>query len=128
MLAVASCAAPTCADTYTGSPQNCIHRDVLEHMLAGGAAAGNCEQGSAPRSREGFGESAPVGTSTSVRLSVKSSWAEEPTSSLAVCACVVPPSVMQHAVRLDAIAGWGIIRGPTALSLPVPLTREVSGS
>ena len=38
--------------------------------------------------------------STSVRLSAQLFRADEPTCSLAVWACVVPPSVMQHAVLL----------------------------
>ena len=84
----------------TGSPQTFIRRDVWVQMLAGGAAAVNCEQGSAPRSWGGFGRSAPLVTSTSVCLSVQFFRAEQPTSSLAVWACVVPPSVMQHAVLL----------------------------
>ena len=84
----------------TGSPQTFIRREVLEQMLAGGVAAVNCEQGSAPRSWGGLGKSAPLRTSTSVRLSVQLFRAEQPTSSLAVWACIVPPSVMQHGVLL----------------------------
>ena len=48
----------------------------------------------------GFGESAPLRTSTSIRLSVQFFRDNEPTCSLAVWAYVVPPSVMQHAVLL----------------------------
>ena len=69
-------------------------------MLAGGAAAVNCEQDSAPRSWRRLGKSAPLETSTSVRLSVHFFRTGQPTSSVAVWACVVPPSVMQHAVLL----------------------------
>ena len=84
----------------TGSPQTFTHRDVLEQMLAGRAVAFNCEQGSAPRSWGGFGKSTSLRTSTSIRLSVEFFRAEQPTSSLAVWACVVPLSIMQHAVLL----------------------------
>ena len=69
-------------------------------MLACGAAAANCEQDYALRPWGGFGKSAPLRTSTSVRLSLQFFRAEQPTNSLAVWTDVVPPSVMQHAVLL----------------------------
>ena len=84
----------------TGSPQTFIRCDVLDRMLSVGATSIACEQKCAPRSCGGFGGSAPLKTSTSVRLSVQILWESEPTCSLAVWACVVPPSVMQHAVLL----------------------------
>ena len=56
-------------------------------------------RGNAPRSWGGFGESS-LQTSTSIRLSVQFFRADEPTCSLAVWACALPPSVMQHAVLL----------------------------
>ena len=83
-----------------GSPQTFIRRDVLDRMLSVGAASVACERNCAPRSWGGFGKSVPLQTSTSIRLSVHLFRADEPTCSLAVWACVVPPSVMQHAVLL----------------------------
>ena len=84
----------------TGSPQTFIRRDVLNRMLLVGAASAACERPCSPRSWGGVGESAPLRTSTSIRLSVQLFRDNEPTCSLAVWACVVPPSVMQHAVLL----------------------------
>ena len=142
MLAVASCAVPTLADTPslpehgpglvggaitlndasftteiafhsgttastafccvtlfdTGSSQTFVHQGVLEQMLSAGAATINCKQDSSPCSWEGFGKSVPLRTSTSVALSVQLFRVGQPTSSLAVWACVVPPSVMQYEV------------------------------
>ena len=84
----------------TGSPQTFIGRDVLDRMLSMEAASVACERNCAPRSWGGFGESAPLQTSTSIRLSVQFFQAGEPTCSLAVWARVASPSVMQHAVLL----------------------------
>ena len=84
----------------TGSPHTFIRRDVLGHMLAGGAAALVSSRALPVVPYGGFGKSALLRTSTSVRLSVQFFRAEQPTSSFAVWACVVPPSVMQHAVLL----------------------------
>ena len=84
----------------TGSPQTFIGLDVLDSMLSVGAASVACERKCSPQSWGGFGKSAPLQTWTSVRLSVQFFRADEPTCSLAVSACVVPPSVMQHAVLL----------------------------
>ena len=53
----------------TGSPQTFIRRDVLDRMLSVGAASIACEQKCIPRSWGGFGESAPLQTPMSVRLS-----------------------------------------------------------
>ena len=69
-------------------------------MLLGGAASAACEQPCTPRSWGGFGESASLRSSTSIRLSVKLFRDNEPRCSLRVWACVVPPSVMQRAVIL----------------------------
>ena len=55
----------------TGSPQTFIRRDVLDRMLSVGAASLACEQKFASRSWGGFGVSAPLQTSTSIRLSVQ---------------------------------------------------------
>ena len=84
----------------TGSPQTFIRGDVLDRMLLVGAASAACERPCNPRSWGGFGESAPLRTSTSIHLGVQFFRDNEPTCSLAVWACVVPPSVMQHAVLL----------------------------
>ena len=48
----------------TGSPQTFIRRDVLDRMLSVGAASAACERPCNPRSWGGFGESAPLRTST----------------------------------------------------------------
>ena len=85
---------------YTGSPQIFIRRDVLDRVLTVGAASPACERPSSPRSWGGFGKSAPLRTATHIRLSVQFFHEKETTCSLAVWACVVPPSVMQHAVLL----------------------------
>ena len=69
-------------------------------MLSVGVATVACEQQCDLRSWGGLGESAPLQTSTIVRLSVPFFRVDEPTCSLAVWACVVPPSVMQHAVLM----------------------------
>ena len=84
----------------TGSPQTFIRRDVLGHMRLVGAASAACERPWSPRSLGGFGESPPSRTSTSIRLSVQFFRDNEPTFFLAVWTCVVPPSVLQHAVVL----------------------------
>ena len=84
----------------TGSPQIFIRRDVLDRVLTVGAASSACERPSSPRSWGGFGKSAPLRTATHIRLSVRFFHDKETTCSLAVWACVVPPSFMQHAVLL----------------------------
>ena len=55
----------------------------------------------------GFGESSPLRTSTSIRLSVQLFRNIEPTSFLAVWACVDPPSVMQHTMLLGRESWMG---------------------
>ena len=87
-------------------------------MLSVGAAPVACEQICAPRSWGGFGKSAPLQTSTSIRLSVQFFRADEPTCSLAVWTYVVPPSVMQHAVLLGR-DGWMRFNNRTYRSLPL---------
>ena len=84
----------------TCSSQTFIRRDVLDRMLLVGAASSACERPSSPRSRGGFGESVPLRPATRSRPSVQFFREKEPTCSLAVWACVVPPPVMQHAVLL----------------------------
>ena len=83
-----------------GYPQTFIRRDEFDRMLLVGAASAACERPCNHRSWGGIGESAPLQTSTSIRLSVQFFRDNEPTCSLEVWACVVPPSVMQHAVLL----------------------------
>ena len=70
----------------TGSPQTFIRRDVLDRMLLVGAASAGCERPCSPRSWGGFGESAPLRTSISIRLSIQFFHDNEPTCSLAVWA------------------------------------------
>ena len=90
----------------TGSPQTFIRRDVLDRMLLVGAAPAACVRPCSPRSWGGFGESTTrLRTSTSIRLSVQFSRNNKPTCSLAVRACVVLHSVIQHAVLLCR-DGW----------------------
>ena len=109
----------------TGSPQTFIRRDVLDSMLSIGAASTACERPSSPRSRGGFGESAPLRTATHIRLSIQFFLEKEPTCSLAVWACVVPPSVMQHAVFLGRDSWMRFnTRSYRALS-PRPLDNRV---
>ena len=84
----------------TGSPQTFIRPDVLDRMLLVGTTSSACERPCSPRPWGGFGESAPLRTLTSIRLSVQFFRDNDPTCSLAVCTSVVPPSVMQHAVLL----------------------------
>ena len=69
-------------------------------MLLVGAASAACKRPCVLRSWGGVGESAPLPTSTSIRLSVQFFRDNEATCSVAVWACVVPPSVMQHVVLL----------------------------
>ena len=76
----------------TGSPQTFIRRDVLDRMLSVGAASAAYERPCSPRSWGGFGESDPLRTYTIIRLSVQFFGDNEPTCSLAVWPCVVPPS------------------------------------
>ena len=102
----------------TGSPQTFIRLDVLDRMLSVGAASVACERNCAPRSWGGFGESAPPQSSTSIRLSVQFLRADEPTCSLAVWACVVPPWVMRHAVLLGRDS-WMRFNNRTYRSLPL---------
>ena len=82
-----------------GSPQTFIRRDVLDRMFLVDASAA-CERPCSPRSWGGYGESTPLRTSTNICLSVHFFHDNELTCSLAVRACVVPPSVLQHAVML----------------------------
>ena len=84
----------------TRSPQTFIRRDVLDRMLLVDNASAAFERPCSPRFWGVFDESAPLGTSTSIRLSVQFFRDNEPTCSLAVQACVLPPSVKQHAVLL----------------------------
>ena len=70
-----------------------------------------------PSFLEGGGESAPLKTSTSVRLSVQFFQENKPTCSLAVWACVVPPPVMQHAV-LQGLDSWMHVNSRSYRSRP----------
>ena len=75
----------------TGSPHTFIRRDVLDRMLSVGVASVACERKRVPSSWGGFGESAPLQTSTSVRLSVQFFRATAPTCSLAHGPAWYPP-------------------------------------
>ena len=82
----------------TGSPQTLIRLDVLDRMRLAGTASTGCERPCSPPSWFDFRESGPWWTSTSISLSLKFFRNNNPTSSPTVC--VVPPSVMRHAVFL----------------------------
>ena len=82
------------------SPQTFIRRDLLDRMRLVGATSPACERPCSSRSWGGFGESVPLRTLTSIRVIVHFFSDNEPTCSLAVWACVVPPSVLQHDVLL----------------------------
>ena len=105
----------------TGSPQTVIRRDVLDGKLLVGAASAACERPCSPHSWGGFGESAPLRPSTSIRLSVHFFRDNEPMCSLALWACVLPPSVMQLLHYWVAIAGCALTPVRNALS-PLYLT------
>ena len=85
----------------TGSPQSFITRNAWEYMARSGAATTVCETQTPTRSWGGFGESHPLQTSTTVRLSVQFLHNSQPTGSLAVWTYIVPSKAMQHAVLLD---------------------------
>ena len=111
----------------TGSPQTFIRRDVLDRMLSVGAASWACERPSSPRSWGGFVEYAPVRTATRIRLRVQFFLEKEPTCSLAVWACVVPPAVMQHIVLLSRDS-WMRFNTRSYRALPPhPLDNRVLG-
>ena len=111
-----------------GSPQTFIRPNVLDRMLSVGAASVACERKCAPRSWGGFGESTPLQTSTSVRLRVQFFRADEPTCSLAVWDCVIPPSVMQHAV-LRGRDSWMRLNNRSYRSpLPLPSDHRILAS
>ena len=59
-----------------------------------------CERHAPPRSWGGFGKSAPLLISTSVRLSVQFLHGDTPSAELAVLGCIVPVGTMQHLVLL----------------------------
>ena len=111
----------------TGSPQTFIRRDVLDRMVLVDAASAACERPCSPPSWGGFGESAPLRTSTSIRLSVQCFCDNEPTCSFAVWACVLPPSVMLHAV-LPGRDSWMRFNTRSYRALPPrPHDRRVFG-
>ena len=101
----------------TGSPQTFIRRDTFDSMLSVGVVSVPCKRKCIPQSWGGFGESAPLQASTSVHLSVHVFQANEPTCSLTECACVVPPSMMQHAVLLGCDS-WMHLNNRSYRSLP----------
>ena len=107
----------------TGSPQTFIPRHGFDRMLWVGAASAACERPCSPRAWGGFGESSPLRASTSILLSLHFFRNDEPTIFLAVWACVVPPSVMQHAVLLDCNS-WMRFNTLSYRALP-PRPRDV---
>ena len=96
-------------------------------MLSVGAASSACERSCSPRSWGSFGESAPLPTATHIRLSVQFFHEKGPTCSLAVWACVVPPSVMQHAVLLGRDSWMRFNNRSYGALPPHPLGNRVLG-
>ena len=96
-------------------------------MLSVGAASSACERPSRRRSWGGFGESDPLRTATHIRLSVQFFHEKEPTCSLAVWACVVPPSAMQHAVFLGRESGMRFNTRSYRALPPRPLGNRILG-
>ena len=96
-------------------------------MLLVGATSAACGRPCNPRSWGGFGESAPWRTSTSIGLSVQPFRDNEPTCSLAVWACVVPPSVMLHAVLLGRDSWMRFNTGSYRALPPRPHDNRVFG-
>ena len=84
-----------------------------------GAASITCEQKRTPHYWEDAGKSSPLKLSTRVRLSVQFVRGGEPTCSLAVFACVIPPLLMQHAVLLGR-NNWMHFNSLFYHSLPPP--------
>ena len=69
-------------------------------MRYNNAGSDVCERHAPPRSWGGFGKSASLLTSTSVRLSVQFLHGDTPSTELAVLACIVPAGTVQHLVLL----------------------------
>jgi len=84
----------------TGSPQTFISAEAVKQLKDCGAATDLCVRHAAPRSWGGFGTSAPLTTSASIRLSIQFLRGTSPTAALAVWACIVPPGTMQHPILL----------------------------
>ena len=85
-----------------------------------------CERHAPPRSWGGFGKSAPLLTSTSVRLSVQFLHGNTPSAALAVYACIVRRGNMQHPFLLGR-ESWMCFEQPTYTSLPRHPSRPVFG-
>ena len=95
------------------------------------AATHLCEQHGPPRSWGGFGTSAPLTNSASIRLSVQCLRRFSPTAALAVWACIVPPGTMQHPIVLGRDSWMRFEqRSYTTLphQLPEPTLGELSRS
>ena len=86
-------------------------------MKTCGASTNTCERHAAPRSWGGFGKTAPLLTSTSVRLSVHFLHGDIPSAEVAVWACIVPPGTMQHSVLLGRDS-WMRFEQRTYTTLP----------
>ena len=80
----------------TGSPQTFINTHVLKSMKHAGAASAVCKRRTPSRSWGGFGQSPPLQTSTTVRLSVQFVHDDRPTASLVVWAYVIPEEARKH--------------------------------
>ena len=103
----------------TGSPASFIHEQAWEQMKITGAATTACERNTPPRAWGGFGTSAPLQTTKTVRVSVQFLRGEEPTASLGVWMFVVPDGTMQHAVLLGRDS-WMRFDSRSYATLPSP--------
>ena len=86
----------------------------MKHNSAGLDA---CERHAPPRFWGGFGESPPLLTSTSDRLSIQFPHGDTPFAELAAWACIVPAGTMQHPVLLGR-DGWMRLTQRTHTILP----------
>lgn len=104
----------------TGSPQAFTPRDALFRMLLVRIVSAACEKFYHPRSWCGLGESAPLQTPASVRLSIQLLRTDGPMCSPAAWAWMVPPSIIQETV-LPGRDSWIRFNTPP-LSLSFPLS------
>lgn len=109
----------------TSCPHTFILPGVLDRTLSVDAATVQRDQDSAPRSRGGFDESAPLRNSTNARLvQVVSSGLTNLLPGM--WACVVPPLVLQHAKLLGYDArSW--MRCNNVAAAPFSLAHLTSG-
>ena len=111
----------------TGSPITFVRHDELDRMPLVGATSAACERPCSPRSWGSLGESALLRNLINVLLSVQFFPDNEPTCSLAVLPCVLPPSVMQHHFLLGRDSGMCCNTRSYRAPPPVPQDNRVFG-